>query len=653
MLILLPIMVFIVIYISLLGGNLKWFPELKDWRKTFLMTSIFWGTLVIIITEGLGLVKGLSSSWVIVVWTIMVAISIGVGWSSGAFRRARASFQLNRDTFTAAEWLILLGLISIVITLTIVAWISPPNTTDSLLYHMPRIAHWIQNGSLEHYSTAYSHQLWASPFAEISILQLRLLYGDGQPGNMVQWFSMVGSIIAASAIACLMGVNRKGQFITAAFAISIPMGILQSTSTQTDYVTAFWILCLVYFVVLSKQRPLQFIEWLCLSLATGLGMLTKGTFYPYAFPILLWFFIPLLFQEQTKKVILKGLGFALVVIVLNLGFWVRNINTFGGPLGSSETVQQHAGVSLDPQVWISALVKQVGLNLPVPWENINTSIISTVRAIDESLGAKTSDFDIIWLWNHEDLAGNPIHLLIILISIPAIAALTRKSKIALPLRYTLVVLGMFFMHAISVDFHVYDVRYQLPFFLAAAPLIGVAFTQSRLQRIGGFTTFTFLFISLPWVLFNSTRPILAMRNAPEPWSIPCTDTLGCTRSGSIFTRNKEDIFFANLPNLKGPLASMAETISDASCEQVGLRIDSHDPEYPFWWLLGAPESGTRIETIYSLPELDRYQDPSFNPCAIICTICGDRPRIHGLDRVNSFDEISLYMGSDYSKDPDG
>jgi len=651
MLILLPVTVFIAILLSLLGGNPKWIPESKDGRTCLLMTSIFLGTLVTVITEGLSLVKGISSLWVTVAWVIALTMSIGVGWFSGSFQRAWASIRLKRDAFAPTEWLILLGILTIVIALAIVAWISPPNTTDSLLYHMPRVIHWIQNESLEHYPTANSHQLWTSPFAEMAILQLRLLYGNGQPGNMVQWFSMVCSILAVTAIADLLGANRRGQFLAAAFALSIPIGILQSTSTQTDYVTAFWILCLTYFVVLSKQRPLRFIEWLCISLATGLGMLTKGTFYPYAFPILLWLFIPLLLQDRPRKVILKGFGFAVVVVVLNLGFWVRNTISFGGPLGSRGTVQQHVGVSLDPQAWVSALVKQVGLNVPVPWEDINTRIISTVRAIDESLGAETSDFNIIWFWNHEDLAGNPIHLLTILISLPVIAIITRNSGTTLPLRYALMIFGLFFSHAIFVNFHVYDVRYQLPFFLAAAALIGFMFAQSRLHRISGFVSFMFLFLSIPWVLFNSTRPIIGMRPFPEPMAIPCK--LGCTSIGSIFTRSQLDLLFANWLPLREPITSAAEVVKASGCQEVGLRIDSQHKEYLFLWSLDAAQGDVRVETIYTFPELERYIDPDFKPGAIICTICGDRGRVHGLERTHTFSHISIYMGSDYSPDIDG
>ena len=63
--------------------------------------------------------------------------------------------------------------------------------------------------------------------------------------------------------------------------------------------------------------------------------------------------------------------------------------------------------------------------------------------------------------------------------------------------------------------------------------------------------------------------------------------------------------------------------------------------------------GCRIETIYTFPELERFVDPTFKPCAIICTICGDRGEVHGLDRIATFGGISVYGGSDYTREPDG
>ncbi|MFQ5923647.1 MAG: hypothetical protein ACE5M4_12465, partial [Anaerolineales bacterium] len=89
------------------------------------------------------------------------------------------------------------------------------------------------------------------------------------------------------------------------------------------------------------------------------------------------------------------------------------------------------------------------------------------------------------------------------------------------------------------------------------------------------------------------------------------------------------------------------------CERVGLRLDSHDREYMFWWALGAPNSGIRIETIYTFPHLEQLGDPDFEPCAIVCAICEGGTRLHGLERVVIAEEgLSLFMGDDYSPDPD-
>ena len=123
--------------------------------------------------------------------------------------------------------------------LLLVAWIAPPSNVDSLLYHISRIVHWAQNGSLEHYATGYHHQLFMPPWAELANLHLRILWGSDRPADLVQWFRRVGSVAIASGVGELLGLRRKGQLITAVFIAGIPMGILQATSTQNDYVVTF------------------------------------------------------------------------------------------------------------------------------------------------------------------------------------------------------------------------------------------------------------------------------------------------------------------------------------------------------------------------------------------------------------------------------
>jgi hypothetical protein len=543
-------------------------------------------------------------------------------------------------------------IIVLVLILGVVAWVSPPNNTDSLQYHVSRIVHWIQNGSLRHYPTNYNPQLWGPTFAETAILNLWILLGNDQPVNMVQWFSMIGVLLGTTALAQKMGVGTRGQLLTAAFIISIPIGILQSTSTQNDYVTALWLVCIVHFIVLSKERNLNVLEWSSFAIAVGLGMLTKGTFYPYAFPFLLWYFIPKLKNHAWKRTLLEALCLGGIVFVLNLGFWARNTITFGGPLGTQAWVESQIETPWKPQTWMSGVVTKLALNFPTPWEDVNADIISAVRSLDHYLGIEKSVFSLRWFWNHEDLAGNPIHLLAIFIAIPILIGFTRKTENKLVLQFALVVFASFFMHAVVVTFDVFGVRYQLPFFVLGSLLIGIPFSHTTLRRISGIIALAFLFLSTPWVLFNSTRPIIGMRPFPEPMAIPCK--LGCTSIGSVFTRSRLDLLYANWIPLRDPITSAAGLVKDSGCQEVGLRIDSQHKEYLFLWSLGAAEGKAHVETVYPLPESEKYIDPEFKPCAVVCSICGDKTKIYGLERAGSFDEgISVFIGSGFTYDEDG
>jgi hypothetical protein len=97
---------------------------------------------------------------------------------------------------------------------------------------------------------------------------------------------------------------------------------------------------------------------------------------------------------------------------------------------------------------------------------------------------------------------------------------------------------------------------------------------------------------------------------------------------------------------------MAEKIEQAGCERIGLRLDSHDKEYLYWWGLRAPNDHLRIESISTYPELEKYLDPSFDPCAVICTTCGDRTEAFGLPLRYNRQLQSLFMGEGYTNDID-
>lgn len=650
MLIALPILSFIVIFITILDTRHSDVEAGSDWRGSFLIASLLWGALVVAITEGLSLFSAITRPWVTGFWAFALLIMIWSGARRGIFRTLLAKFKNQRIRLSPLEWSIIIGMGLIVLTLAFIAWIAPPNTSDSLLYHLARIAHWIQQSNLGHYPTAYRTQLWASPFAEMSILNFQILWGSDQPANMIQWFSLLGSLLGVTAIARLMGAGYKGQLLSAAFALSIPMGILQATSTQTDFVTAYWLISLVYFVLLSKQKSWSALETTCIGLSTGLGMLTKGTFYPLALPILLWYILPRLKARDIKKTFREGITFAAIVLLLNLGFWARNVASFGGPLGPRDAVDQHTELSLAPGHWISTILRHVVLNYASPWDEVNDVIASSINAFHAMVGIDVEEFELVKAWNQEDFAGNPLHLTSLFLLILVIALFGRRINSSILKEYLWVFLASFLLFAITVQISRFSTRLQLPILILGAPAFGTALSRLKIERIYGILLIGLLSMSIPWVLFNSTRPIIAMRPGPEPLAIPCI--LGCTRTGSIFIRSREDLYFANWPDFQEPITAIAEKIKISECKRVGLRIDSHDREYLFWWTLDAPNDHLRIESISTYPELEKYLDPSFEPCAVICTTCGYRTEAFGLELRHNRQFLSLFMGEGYSKEID-
>ena len=152
-------------------------------------------------------------------------------------------------------------------------------------------------------------------------------------------------------------------------------------------------------------------------------------------------------------------------------------------------------------------------------------------------------------------------------------------------------------------------------------------------------------IAIPWCLFNKYRPLIALKDYSEPLALPSHWIIGNT-AGSILLEPQTITFFIHSFDKHDPYIQMMNKISSSQCREIGLRIDSSDPEYPFWWLLSAPQSGYRLDSMYVLPETERYIDPLYHPCAVICTICDERDTLDDLHLIGKYANAKLYLEAD-------
>lgn len=623
----------------------------RGWDEAFVLAAVFWAASAVIITESLSSLAQLNRDSLLVAW---VAVDIGLVGAAWASWRRRGWIPLRPLSVGKLD-AVLAGILgAYLLGLAAVAWVAPPNNVDSLQYHMARVVHWAQQASLAHYRTGYGPQVWYPPGAEILILNLRLLVGDDRLAGFVQWFSYLASLVGVWWIGKVFGLGRPARWVALGFAASIPMAVLQATSTQNDMVVAFWIIALAGLVASVHRRSPTLVEASALGAALGIGLLSKATFYFSCAPLVLWLLVSRPWRQDPKGTLARlsiVVGFA---VVLNAGHLVRNVAEGWTPLGPAGGLPvQSYGSSVATAVGTAFLrpVQAALLNFATPDPDLNNRIVDGFAAMQRTLGVGTGQAVLMWDWNHEDAGGSPIHFLIILGSL--LCLVLQRGWPHGDLIYAACLAAGFVLMPIMVEIATdpLTIRYQLTFLVASGPLVALVLGRYLRPRALDVLAVFFLVSALPWVLFNKTRPVIGMRPDPGPGEIPCL--AGCTAVGSVFRAPKADIVFANLPHYEEGYVRLTDSLRAKECRQVGLRIDSHEPEYALWYLLEAPQSGFHLETVYAVVDPEPLRDRDFRPCAIICTICGDRSRLHGLDMYSAWQGTALYLGDGFTWDEDG
>src|SRR3990172_5281924 len=206
MALLLPVLLFLLLIPVIRRGQSDAARQAGGWELAALLCAALCGAGVTLSLEALTLFQPIRAETVTLVWLLLdVAVA---AWLLAYLRWNPLRRQTVRLHLAWDEWLFVSMLALLLGGLLAVAWVAPANTADSLLYHIARVVHWAQNGSLEHYGTVYGHQLWNPPFPETVILTVRTLWGSDRPANLVQWSALVGILIAVSGIGRLLGLGR-------------------------------------------------------------------------------------------------------------------------------------------------------------------------------------------------------------------------------------------------------------------------------------------------------------------------------------------------------------------------------------------------------------------------------------------------------------
>jgi len=637
MLLVLPASCFVLIALGVLSAS---GPDASI-RSVLLRAAVIWGSALVLITDILSWCRALTVAGLAISWAILTTIS--------AAHLAKRRIRLPRPKLRwpgLLPFAMLLVIALIVLGTGLIAAFGWSSQWDSMVYHLSRVDHWAQNRTVEFYPTHIIRQLFNPPAAEYAILHFQVLGGDEHWSHVAQWLSMIGSIMGVSEIARLLGATSRGQLFSAAFAVTLPMGILQAPGTQNDYVTALWLVCMTESALAPPSRARSF----QIGASLGLAILSKGTALIFAGPLLLS--MPHLTTGSWGMRLRRAVPIALTVVVLNLPHWARNLDTFGTPLGPAKLGSPDArndqltNQAISPEILLSNVVRNLALHAGTPSGRVNRALTSAVVRAHAWLGLSVTDqrstrldpktpYEIIGKPNDPDRTGNPLHLVLILLTICRIAiskSLRRRPYLA---RFGAALGTAFLLFCLMLKWQPWSSRLHLPLFVLASPLVGV--TWGTVPGMMWVATILFAASATPSLLRNKLAPLVGRHTI---FDTPWLDQMFYSFSGHSSSTERA-------------YAAAAQVIGRHNCGDVGLILGWNDWEDPLWKLIRAPMNHIRrIEHVAvqnrSAALASSY--PGFTPCAIVVgDVSVDSPirlGAHSYSPSHVEDDLSVYIIDD-------
>ena len=621
----------------------------EEWRRAIILAATVWGMVITCIIEILSLPRALTRNNVAAAWLIIDVASLLYLWHV-ARRRHRGNVKMSQSvvgqitlTFSTADYGLLAGVVIVIALVGITALISPPNTWDAMTYHMPRVFYWLQNQSVAFYPTHELRQLHMPPGAEFAILHLHILHGGDGFDNLVQWFSLCGCIVGVSVLAQLLGANRSGQVFAAVVGVTIPAGILQASGAKNDYVVAFWLVALVFYI-LNFKHSTRIINLFGIGSTVALACLTKGTAYIFTLPIVI--VLPLMWPWQHKIKFLKWLPMIILLVVgLNIGHALRNYELYGsfiGPTSESPSGEfKYSNDTMNISNFISNLIRNIALHMGTPNENFNKFLEKKIEKIIHIFNGEVNDPHTTWSFttfyipetsNREALAGNPIHLLLILLTLIVIVCgwkyMSNPSDVAICMTGLIM---SFFGFCAVLKWQPWHTRLHLPLFVLWSPLISVTLTQvwpSFLTKSLGIVLL--LLSSLP-ILGNELRPIIF------------------STQYTIFNQDRSALYFMDHLDVMQSYLDTINIVKRSECKNIGIDTISNEYEYPILALLGNKKDHRHIMNIgvENISSIYSKNEDDFNPCIVICLQCSKRKEkwnkyVLQLRSVSVFQDIVVF-----------
>jgi hypothetical protein len=549
--------------------------------SSYLKGAVACGAFAVAITELFGAVHLLTRPPLLIAWTLF-AIWI-------AFRAVtKESGSFKPDPIDA---ILLILIAAILAVLLLIALKSPPNSTDAMAYHLPRVLFWAQQRSVAFFPTPYLNQIMLQPFAEYGMLQTYILSGGDHFINLVQWFGCLTSIVAVAAIAREFGADLRGQLLAALFCATLPNGILQATGAKNDYVLAAWLACCAYFLL--RADPVF------TGLSLGLALGTKATAYLFAPGLVL-----VLLGSQRRMKPSSGFLIIALALTLNLPQFARNVALSGSPLGfdsaQGDGKYRWQNDRFGWRATVSNILRHATEQLGARSDHWNQLVYRASVSAHEKLGLNIGDPETTWPGsryepprnaNHETNAPDRWHLAILAGCFLAMPWRNRRLFL-----YLCGLLAGFVIFCAYLKWQPFMARMFLPPFVLACP--AVIIVRPKILQF-----------ALVLLLLDTARPYLF-----ENWIRPLKGPNSILRT----TRDSQYFNDLHLWNIEAKTRQQVADAAASGCPLIGIDINDLQLEYPFEALLRERNPNVQFVHVNVTNASKKYEKPGApQPCRIV------------------------------------
>jgi hypothetical protein len=600
-----------------------WRRRLASWRNAVLTAAVVWGGLLVGLTELLSRFNAITPNALLAGWLVgglvVVAVLFAVPRVEPDFQRAKEPGWLPR---CAIGFLALVAFVS-----AVVAWIGPPNNTDAMTYHLPRVVHWMQNHNVEFYPVQYYpaeldpyhfirsqeiRQLTMPPAGEYVVLNLWELSGSERLSTMVQWFAYVGCLIGVWSVAEVMGAGACGCALAALVAGTMPIAYMESVTAQNDLIGSFWMICFLWAMLrlcnTERIAGLRRFNLLMCGVALGLALLTKATAYIFAAPLVLGLCAIMLRRHGWLACPRLAAVLALAGLI-NLPMGIRDFRLSGVLVGNAQDHLLYANAPASVGNTISNVIRSLAFEWVIPVDDVPAKLESAARAVHLTLGLNPDDatstfasasFHMRGDWYLEDSAPNPLQMtLLVAAGICAAAAWRRWGRA--PGFLLLAVTVSFLAFSAYLRWQPWHSRLLITLLFVASPAIGIVM-QHWSRRITAIAALLLSIGVIPWIVLNTHHRLI-----------------GPT---SIFNMDRETRRFLDQRPWQAAFRSVADYPADHGCRQVGIICTTDDWEYALDEMLLRRDPAIRIET-YPQPwrldpnTINRGWDESLKPYCVV------------------------------------